>query len=104
MNKKEKNLTLEIIERLTRVEEQIKAGFEKQEESTEEIKQSIATINHEMGNLEERIIVVENLYNKAESYWKNITLYWKVVSFIVSPILTFVLILLIKFLLGLPIP
>jgi len=95
-----KDLLLEIIQRLTRVEENIKSF----NDDLQEIKAHISTINDEMGKLEERVGLVENLYYETKSRYDRMSLFWKAATFLLSPIITFVIITTIKILLGLPIP
>lgn len=104
MDKKEKNLILDVIERLTRLEEQMKAGFKRSQEQYDDIKDHMSTINDETGKLQERVTSIEKLYHQAKARYERSAIYWKIAAFIASPAVTFLIICLIKHLIGLPIP
>lgn len=104
MNKGEKAQITKVLERLARIEERSSLNFKHIKESLEEIKKSVKTINQETGKLEERIGLVENLYHEAKARYDKMSFYWKLISVLVSPIITFVVILIIKIFLGLPLP
>ncbi len=100
MNKAEKSTFSELLERIARMEERDKHIFA----TLKEIKNHMATLNDELGGLEERVGKVENLYFEAKARYEKISLYWKVISFLLSPAITFGIICLIKYFLGMPIP
>lgn len=104
MNKNEKDVLLQVIDKLARIEERIALGFKANSEDHKEMKQHISTINDEMGSLKERISEIESLYFNAKTKYEKMSMYWKVIAFLLSPLITFLIIAGVKIILGLPIP
>jgi len=104
MVKSEHSILLKILERLTRVEERLEITFKTQNEVISEVRKHLEKLNDEVGSIEKRMDTIEILYNKAKENYERTHLYWKAVAFVFSPVITFIMICLIKMLLGLPIP
>lgn len=104
MAKSEKDILLNIVERLARIEERLTLEFEHTEDEIKGIKKHVGVINDEMGKICERLNTVEDLYFKAKASYERASWYWKVVAFVLSPVVTLLLMSLVKLLLGLPIP
>jgi len=104
MDKNDKSELVKVLVKLTRIEEKVLQGFKHSSMDLKEIKEHITIINDEMGTLRDRVGGVEKLYIEAKARYDRISLYWKVVSFVLSPVVTFGVIMAVKYILGLPIP
>ena len=100
MNGKEKSLLIQILERLARIEERDKAFYE----TLKDLKKHSENVNEEVDALCKRVQSTENVYFEVKAFYDKSLMYWKAAAFIISPILTFGVITLVKFLLGMPIP
>lgn len=87
MNSKEKSMIVEVLERIARIEERGKHTLE----TLKEIKTHMETINSEMGELDSRVGKIENLYFEAKARYEKMSLYWKVIAFVLSPIVTYLI-------------
>jgi len=104
LNKNEKTRLLKVLETLARIDERIKLGFTNNDEDHADIKKHVEVMNAEMGILKDRIGKVENLYFEAKARYEKMSIYWKVVALILSPLVTFLVMTGIKLILGMPIP
>lgn len=91
-----KGFQSEVIDRLARIEERVKAVFDKCESS----ERHVETMNHEMGGLEKRVGELEVRQTKAEDAFKKANFYWKMAAIVISPILTTVVVGVIHYVFG----
>ena len=100
MNKKEQKQLIDVIERLTRIEVRLDEGFKSLREDLSEVKGRMKVINEEMGRIDDRMDALEIRLGQAEEAYKKSLFYWKIIAFVISPIITILLSEIVRKLMG----
>ncbi len=98
MNKKEKEQLLELIERVTRLETTISLEFKNLREDLKSMTKHVGKLNEEYGSLSTQLIDLRHRQEKLEDSYKTEVKRWKFIAGLVSPVVTYLLIELVKLL------
>ena len=100
MSSEDTETLIKILQTLAKMEERDVRFFE----AIKDIQKHVSVMNEEMGILEKRVGDNKSMYFECKANYDKMSFYWKAISFVISPIATFSLIILVKWILGMPIP
>jgi hypothetical protein len=93
MNGEDKDNFIRLIEKITRIDTLITEHIKKDEETLINIKASVKVANEEMGRLDKSMDAIHIELVRIKESSSRSAFYWKLIAFIVSPIVTTVIVI-----------